>query len=136
VKHVDLDKVYIRIDQRNWRGNIDEPRTAKSKRVLALGDLGPRYKIWIGKLNRRGPEASVFPQADNLNEPMWDSGVRQALKRAANAESCDFPGFGPHSLPPRQHHVAAGSRRQQHRNQQDRRSRQHEDHGGVYDSSS
>ena len=37
-------------------------------------------------------------QADNLNEPMWDSGVRQALKRAATAEGCDFRGFGPHSL--------------------------------------
>src|SRR5580704_3009902 len=27
---------------------------------------------------------------------MWDSGVRKALKAAA--EDCDFPGFGPHSL--------------------------------------
>ena len=98
VKHVDLDKGCIRIDQRNWRGDIDEPKTAKSKRVLALGDLGPRYRVWIGKLKRRGPEAWVFPQADDLNEPMWDSGVRQALKRAADAEGCDFPGFGPHSL--------------------------------------
>jgi integrase len=98
VKHVDFDKGCIRIDQRNWRGDIDEPKTAKSKRVLALGDLGPRYKVWIGNLKRRGPEAWVFPQADDLNEPMWDSGVRQALKRAATAEGCDFPGFGPHSL--------------------------------------
>jgi len=98
VKHVDFGKGCIRIDQRNWRGDIDEPKTAKSKRVLALGDLGLRYKVWNGKLKHRGPEAWVFPQADNLNEPMWDSGVRQALKRAANAEGCDFPGFGPHSL--------------------------------------
>jgi integrase len=98
VKHVDFEKGCIRIDQRNWRGDIDEPKTAKSKRVLALGDLGPRYKVWIGKLKRRGPEAWVFPQADDLNEPMWDSGVRQALKKAAAAEGCDFPGFGPHSL--------------------------------------
>jgi integrase len=98
VKHVDFDKGCIRIDQRNWRGDIDEPKTAKSRRVLALGDLGPRYKVWIAKLKHRGPEAWVFPQADDLNEPMWDSGVRQALKRAATAEGCDFPGFGPHSL--------------------------------------
>jgi hypothetical protein len=27
-----------------------------------------------------------------------DSGVRSALKHAAAAEGCDFPGFGPHSL--------------------------------------
>ena len=25
---------------------------------------------------------------------MWDSGVRAALKEAARAEKCDFPGFG------------------------------------------
>ena len=31
-------------------------------------------------------------------QPRWDSGVRQALKRAADAAGCDFPGFGPHSL--------------------------------------
>jgi hypothetical protein len=29
---------------------------------------------------------------------VWDSGVRKALKLAAAAEGCDFPGFGPHSL--------------------------------------
>lgn len=29
---------------------------------------------------------------------MWDSGIRKALKLAASAERCDFPGFGPHSL--------------------------------------
>jgi integrase len=91
VKHVDFDKGCIRIDQRNWRGDIDEPKTANSKRVLALGSLGPRYKAWIGGLKHRGPEAWVFPQADNLKEPMWDSGVRQALKRAADAEGYDFP---------------------------------------------
>src|ERR1035441_7857741 len=60
-----------------------------------------------GRSNRRWVAASVnwylryswvFAQADNLNEPMWDSGVRQALKRAADAEGCDFPGFGHHSL--------------------------------------
>jgi integrase len=98
VKHVDFDKSCIRIDQRNWRGDIDGPKTAKSKRVLALGDLGPRYKSWIAGLKHRGPDAWVFPQSDNLKEPMWDSGVRQALKKAASAEGCDFPGFGPHSL--------------------------------------
>jgi integrase len=29
---------------------------------------------------------------------LWDSGVRQALKHAAAAEGCDFPGLGPHSF--------------------------------------
>ena len=29
---------------------------------------------------------------------MWDSGVRKELHKAADAESCDFPGLGPHSF--------------------------------------
>jgi integrase len=98
IKHVDLGKGTIQIAQRNWRGDIDIPKTDKSKRVLALGELVARYADWISKLVHKGPDAWVFPQADHPANPMWDSGVRQALKRAAVAEGCDFPGFGPHSL--------------------------------------
>ena len=45
-----------------------------------------------------GLDAVAGFTADNPNEPMWDSGVRHALKKAASAEGCGFPGFGPHSL--------------------------------------
>jgi integrase len=98
VRHVDLDRGTIRIDQRNWRGDIDEPKTAKSRRTLALGTLSERYRIWMGNLERRDPKAWVFPQDDDKTQPMWDSGVRKALKTAAASEGCDFPGLGPHSL--------------------------------------
>jgi len=40
----------------------------------------------------------VFPQDEDKGQPMWDSGVRKALKLAAAAEGCDFLGLGPHSL--------------------------------------
>jgi integrase len=98
VKHVDLDQGCIRIEQRNWRGDIDEPKTAKSRRTLALGVLRDRYRTWITKLTYNDPEAWVFPQDEDKRQPMWDSGVRSALKKAAAAEGCDFPGLGPHSL--------------------------------------
>jgi integrase len=98
IKHVDLNEGCIRIEQRNWRGDIDEPKTAKSKRTLALGDLTERYRTWIGTLNHQSPESWVFPQDEDKRQPQWDSGVRKALKLAAAAEGCDFPGFGPHSL--------------------------------------
>jgi len=98
VKHVDLDQGCIRIEQRNWRGDIDEPKTAKSKRTLALGALRDRYRTWIASLQPQDPKAWVFPQDENKRQPMWDSGVRSALKKAASAEGCDFPGLGPHSL--------------------------------------
>jgi integrase len=98
VRNVDLDLGSIRILQRNWRGDIDEPKTAKSKRTLALADLAARYRNWIARLEHREPEAWVFPQDDDKRQPMWDSGVRKAIKLAAAAEGCDFPGLGPHSL--------------------------------------
>jgi len=98
VKHVDLERGCARIEQRNCRGDIDEPKTEKSKRALALGNLAPRYATRIAGLKRNGPEAWIFPQAENPAKPMWDTGVLKALKLAAAAEGCDFPGFGPHSL--------------------------------------
>jgi len=98
IRNVDLESGCIRIEQRNWHGDIDEPKTARSRRTLALGSLTKRYRAWIARLQRREPDAWVFPQDDDLREPMWDSGVRSALKRAAAAEGYDFSGLGPHSL--------------------------------------
>jgi integrase len=98
IKHVELDLGCLRIEQRNWRGDIDEPKTAKSRRPLALGALTERYRTWISGLEHRGPEAWVFPQDNDWRQPMWDSGVRKELHKAAAAEGCDFPGLGPHSL--------------------------------------
>ncbi len=98
VKHVDLESGSIRIEQRNWRGDIDEPKTVKSKRTLALGALKERYGSWIAGLKQQNPDAWVFPQDHDTRQPMWDSGVRKALKAAATGEGCDFPGLGPHSL--------------------------------------
>jgi integrase len=98
LKHVDLARGCIRIEQRNWRGDIDSPKTESSKRVLALGSLVARYEAWIVTLKTTEPEAWLFPKRGDRNSPVWDSGVRQALKKAAKAEKCDFPGFGPHSL--------------------------------------
>jgi integrase len=94
---VDLEQGCIRIQQRNWRGDIDEPKTAKSRRTPALGALSKRYRAWIASLTHHDPEAWVFPQDEDKRQPMWDSGVRSAQKAAA-AEGCDFPGLGPHSL--------------------------------------
>lgn len=97
LKHVNLEKGFIRIEQRHWRGNIDSPKTERSKRVLTLGSLAERLGNWIRTLRENTPETWLFPQP-NPEKPMWDSGARAALKRAARLEKCDFPGFGLHSL--------------------------------------
>jgi integrase len=97
LKHVNLEKAFIRIEQRHWRGDIDAPKTERSKRALTLGSLAERLKNWIRTLSQNTAETWLFPQA-NPEKPMWDSGIRAALKRAARLEKCDFPGFGLHSL--------------------------------------
>ena len=40
----------------------------------------------------------MFARTDGSGLPLWDSGVRQALKRAAAAEGSEFQGLGPHSF--------------------------------------
>lgn len=86
------------IEQRNWHGDIADPKTAGSRRVLALDDLVLDFKWHIAKLGLKDPSAWVFPQEGRPAKPMWDSGVRSALKKAAKAEGLDFKGFGLHSF--------------------------------------
>jgi integrase len=95
--HVDLQSGVIHIVQRNWRGDIDDPKSKTSKRPLTLGYLVDRYRVKATAAKAQ-PDKWVFVRMDGSGLPLWDSGVRQALKRAAAAEGCDFPGLGPHSF--------------------------------------
>jgi hypothetical protein len=72
IKHVAIEKGYIRIEQRHWRGDIDSPKTERSKRTLTLGSLAGRLKAWIESLEDHAPENWVFPQYDK-RKPMWVS---------------------------------------------------------------
>jgi integrase len=98
LKHFDPKKGTIRIEQRHCRGDVDEPKTKNSKRTLALGALLDRYEAWIKKKKIALPNDWIFFQEEDRSKPMWDSGVRKALKIAAQDAGCDFPGFGLHSF--------------------------------------
>jgi integrase len=96
-QRVDLKDGVVHIVQRNWRGDIDDPKSRTSKRPLTLGYLVDRYRLKAAA-EKAEPENWVFTRTDGSGLPLWDSGVRQALKKAAAAEGCDFPGLGPHSF--------------------------------------
>ena len=98
LKHFDAKKGTIRIEQRHCRGDVDEPKTKNSRRTLALGSLVNRYQAWIKSSDITHPNDWIFFQDDDRSKPMWDSGVRKALKIAALDAGCDFPGFGLHSF--------------------------------------
>jgi integrase len=95
--HIDLQTGIVLISQRNWRGDIDDPKSKTSKRPLTLGYLVDRFRVKAAA-DKAQPEKWVFVRTDGSGLPLWDSGVRQALKRAAVAERCDFAGLGPHSF--------------------------------------
>lgn len=65
--------------------------------LAGIGDLSERYRA---KAVADGitPDSFVFQQKRAPDRPLWDSGVRDALHQAAEAEQCDFPGLGPHSF--------------------------------------
>jgi integrase len=98
LKHFDPKKGTIRIEQRHCRGDVDEPKTKNSKRTLSLGTLVDRYQEWIKGKKITRPNDWIFFQEDDRSKPMWDSGVRKALKIAARDVGCDFSGFGLHSF--------------------------------------
>jgi integrase len=96
-KHVDLDAGTIKIEQRVWHQDIDRPKSEDSRRTLGIGDLVPRFAAKAAQ-NGALPDAHIFQQKRAPGRPLWDSGVRDALHQAAEAEGCDFPGLGPHSF--------------------------------------
>jgi len=96
-KYVNLEAGTIKVEQRVWHQDIGPPKSEDSRRPLGLGDLVARFRA---KAINDGtdPEAWVFHQKRAPEKPLWDSGVRDALHQAAEAEGCDFPGLGPHSF--------------------------------------
>jgi integrase len=96
-RNVNLEAGTIKIEQRVWHQDVGRPKSEDSKRILGVGDLVVRLRA---KATEDGatPEAFVFQQKRAPGKPLWDSGVRDALHQAAEAEGCDFPGLGPHSF--------------------------------------
>jgi integrase len=96
-KHVNFDAGTIKIEQRVWHQDIGRPKSEDSERILGIGDLVERLRSKATE-DRATPQAFVFQQKRAPGKPLWDSGVRDALHQAAEAEGCDFPGLGPHSF--------------------------------------
>jgi integrase len=96
-KHVNLYAGTIHIEQRVWHQDVGCPKSEGSKRVLGIGDLIARYAEKAAEDGATADEF-VFQQKRAPGKPLWDSGVRDALHQAAQAEGCDFQGLGPHSF--------------------------------------
>jgi integrase len=95
-KHVNLTAATIKIEQRVWHQEIGRPKSDDSRRVLGIGDLAERFSAMVS--GSGAAEEFVFQQKRAPGKPLWDSGVRDALHQAAQAEGCDFEGLGPHSF--------------------------------------
>ena len=96
-KNVNLDAGTIKIEQRVWHKDVGRPKSEDSKRILGIGDLVERLRARATE-DVATPQAFVFQQRRGPGKPLWDSGARDAVHQAAEAEGCDFPGLGPHSF--------------------------------------
>ena len=96
-KHIDINAAMIKIEQRVWHQDVDEPKTDGSRRTLGIGDLADRFRAKAATEEAKH-DSWVFSQKSAPERPLWDSGVRDALHQAAETEGCDFPGLGPHSF--------------------------------------
>jgi len=96
-RHVNLDAGTIKIEQRVWHQDVGRPKSDGSRRLLGIGDLAGRFRAKAAE-DKAMPNSFVFQQRRASGKPLWDSGVRDALHQAAEAEECDFPGLGPHSF--------------------------------------
>jgi integrase len=96
-RHVNLDAGTIKIAQRVWHQEVGRPKSEGSKRNLGVGDLVERLRAKAAE-DGATPDSFVFQQKRAPGKALWDSGVRDALHQAAQAEGCDFIGLGPHSF--------------------------------------
>jgi len=84
----------VRVQERNYRGDTDEPKTERSKRVLALGALLDEYRRACPP--NASPDDYVF---HTEGEPMDDRQLlRRYLRPAAKRLGIYFPGFGWHTF--------------------------------------
>ncbi|HYP13013.1 MAG TPA: hypothetical protein VEQ63_03745 [Bryobacteraceae bacterium] len=97
MQNVYLDSGTVKIVQRVWHPEVGRPKSETSRRVLGIGDLVDRYRLRSSHEDAT-PDGFIFQQRRAPGRPLWDSGVRAALHRAAAIENCDFPGLGPHSF--------------------------------------
>jgi integrase len=73
-KHVSEDCRSITIEQRLYRGDIDDPKTATSKRRVGIPkETAGVLRDWM-ELVRRTPDAWVF-ESENPAKPMWRDNV-------------------------------------------------------------
>jgi len=91
---VDLDRGLIRVEERYYRGDTDEPKSERSQRVLSLGFLLEDYRRW--KPASAGPNDYVFHRG---GKPMDDRKLlRDELRPVAKRLGMHFPGFGWHTF--------------------------------------
>ena len=91
---VDLDRGLVHVEERYYRGDVGEPKTERSKRVLSLGLLLAPYRQF--KPGDALPEDYVF---ERNGEPLDDRQIiRNVLRPAAKRLGIYFPGFGWHTF--------------------------------------
>jgi integrase len=103
---VDLDRGLIRVEERYYRGDTDEPKSERSQRVLSLGLLLEDYRCW--KPASAGPNDYVFQRG---GQPTDDRLLRNELRPVTRRLGVHFPGLGWHTFRRQNIHAHSGGGR-------------------------
>ena len=94
-KHLDFRTNEIRVRQRWYRGDLDETKTATSKRDIPMADMGETLR----RLCKGDPERFVFSVQTRFGECRDDRDINQHfLWPTAKALGLYYPGFGFHAF--------------------------------------
>ena len=131
-KHIDLKSGVIQIVQRNWRGDIDDPKSKTSKRPLTLGYLVDRYSA-KATADKASSEMWVFARTDGSGLPALGFRGAASPETGGGRRGLRFRRAGSALLPPRQYHLAAGSWRFEYRGVEDRRTQHGPNDRGIHE---
>ncbi len=91
---VDLERGIVHVEERLYRGELAAPKTERSLRALALGELLGAYR----RMQPAGPRPEEFVFHSN-GKPLDDRELlRNILRPAADRLGIGFPGFGWHTF--------------------------------------
>lgn len=95
-RHVDLDRGIFHIEQRYYRGNVDETKTERSRRRVPIGD---HIAAELRQMTPGAPEDWLFSVTTTKGVSRSENSIRRYyVTKAAKELGIYFQGFGWHSF--------------------------------------
>ena len=98
-KHIDLAAGVLKVEERYYRGDVDDPKTPGSQRIVALGDMAADFSLIHPGPGRDEEWVFTVPTHGGRRETRDDRIIlRHFIRPQAKALGLDYDGFGFHAF--------------------------------------